>query len=246
MNVMKVEIWSDYACPFCYIGKRRFEAALENFPNRNDIDVVYRSFELDPNAERSVNHDVHEMLASKYGMSRERAKGMNDDLTGQAKAVGLTYHFDTLILTNTFDAHRLAHFAARFGKMHELTERLLKAYFTESKHIGDHKTLATLAAEVGLNKNEAADMLAGEEFTAEVRADEQEAVRLGIRGVPFFVINGKYAISGAQPSEVFLEALQKAWSENNPPLVILNDSSNGVTDAACVDGVCGPSVKRTK
>ncbi|MDB5056052.1 MAG: Protein-disulfide isomerase [Bacilli bacterium] len=236
---MKVEIWSDFMCPFCYIGKRRFEAALERFSNKNDVDVVYRSFELSPNAKRDVNHNVHEMLASKYGMSRERAKAMNDDLTSQAQSVGLTYHFDTMILTNTFDAHRLAHFAAGYGKMREMTERLLKAYFTESKHIGDHETLAVLATEVGLDKNETATMLAGDGYTEEVRADEQEAVRLDIRGVPYFVINRKYAISGAQPSEVFLEAMQKAWDEDRP-LTILNASNNNAADAACAEGVCTP------
>jgi predicted DsbA family dithiol-disulfide isomerase len=211
---MKVEIWSDVMCPFCYIGKRRFEAALQQFPNKDDIEVVYRSFELDPNAKRDVNQDVHDMLASKYGMSREEAKAKNDEVAGQAKDLGLTYNFDNMILTNTFDSHRLMHFAASYGKMQEMTERLFKAYFTDSKHIGDHETLAALAAEVGLDKNEAAKMLAGDEYTKEVRADETEAGQLGIRGVPFFVINRKYAISGAQPVEVFLEALQKAWDEH--------------------------------
>jgi predicted DsbA family dithiol-disulfide isomerase len=236
---MKVEIWSDFMCPFCYIGKRRFEAALEQFSNKNEIEVVYRSFELDPNSKRDVNHDVHDLLASKYGMSRERAKEMNDNMVHQAQSVGLTYHFDTMIVTNTFDAHRLAHFAARYGKMHEMTERLLKAYFTDSKHIGDHETLANLAAEVGLDKNEAVQMLARDEFTNEVREDEQEANRLDIRGVPFFVINRKYAISGAQPSEVFLDALQKAWDEDKS-LTVLTDAVSNETDAACVDGVCIP------
>jgi predicted DsbA family dithiol-disulfide isomerase len=236
---MKVEIWSDFVCPFCYIGKRRFEAALERFSNKNNVEVVYRSFELDPNAPRNVDYDVHEMLASKYGMSREKAKAMNDDMTRQAQSVGLTYHFDTAVVTNTFDAHRLAHFAGRYGKAQEMTERLLKAYFTDSRHIGDHETLAALAAEVGLDKDEAARMLAGDEFTKEVRHDEQEARRLGITGVPFFVINQKYAISGAQPSEVFVEALQKAWDEDHP-LTLLNDPNNDVADGACVDGVCTP------
>lgn len=236
---MKVEIWSDFVCPFCYIGKRRFEAALEQFAHKNEIEVVYRSFELDPNAKRDYNHDVHDMLASKYGMSREQAKAMNDDVAGQAEAVGLTYYFDSMIITNTFDAHRLAHFAAQYGKMNEMTERLLKAYFTDCKHIGDHETLAALAAEIGLDKNEAAKMLAGDQYTKEVRADEQEAVNLGIRGVPFFVINNKYAISGAQPSEVFLGALQKAWSEERP-LIILSDPDSNAADAVCADGVCAP------
>lgn len=240
---MKVEIWSDFMCPFCYIGKRRFEAALEQFSNKNEIEIIYRSFELDPNAERNVNHDVHEMLAKKYGMSLEQAKSMNNDVAGQARALGLEYHFDTMILTNTFDSHRLTHFAAHYGKMHEMAERLFSAYFTESKHIGDHETLSALAEEVGLDKNEAARMLAGDEYTKEVRADEQKAVQLGIRGVPFFVINDKYAISGAQPSEVFLEALQKAWYEERP-LTILNDSNDVRVDTACADGVCVPSVQK--
>jgi predicted DsbA family dithiol-disulfide isomerase len=237
---MKVEIWSDIACPFCYIGKRRFEAALGQFEHKQDIEVIYRSFELDPNAQRDLNQDVHDMLASKYGMTRERAKAMNADVTGQAETLGLTYNLDTMILTNTFDAHRLTHFAARYGLMHEMTELLFKAYFTDSKHVGDHETLTALAAEVGLDAAEAAKVLAGDEYTKEVRADQQEAVRLGIRGVPFFVINSKYAISGAQPSEVFLDALHKAWEENKP-LTILNNADSHSTDEACVDGVCTPS-----
>lgn len=237
---MKVEIWSDFMCPFCYIGKRRFEAALDQFAHKHDVDVVYRSFELDPNSKRVVDYDVHDMLAAKYGMSRERAKAMNDDVARQAGAVGLTYHFDTMIVTNTFDAHRLAHFAASCGKMHEMTERLLKAYFTDSLPIGDHETLAALAAEIGLDKNEAAAMLAGDEYTKEVRDDEQEALRLGVRGVPFFVIDRKYAVSGAQPSEVFLEALQKAWNESRP-LAIMNEPVSDAADAACSGGVCAPA-----
>jgi predicted DsbA family dithiol-disulfide isomerase len=240
---MKVEIWSDIACPFCYIGKRRFEAALQQFSNKQDVEVIYRSFELDPTAKRDLNQDVHDMLASKYGMTRERAKAMNADVTGQAQALGLTYNLDTMILTNTFDAHRLTHFAARYGLMHEMTERLFKAYFSDSKHVGDHETLIALAAEVGLDANAAAKVLAGDEYTKEVRADQQEAVQLGIRGVPFFVINRKYAISGAQPSQVFLDALNKAWDEDKP-LTILNHSDSNSTEEACADGVCTPSVEK--
>ncbi|NRF96291.1 DsbA family oxidoreductase [Paenibacillus frigoriresistens] len=234
---MQVEIWSDFVCPFCYIGKRKFEAALERFPNKNKVEVIYRSFELDPNAQKDVDYDVHDMLASKYGMSRERAKEMNDEMAGQAQSVGLTYHFDTMVVTNTFDAHRLAHFAAKHNKLAEMTERLLKAYFTESKHIGDHETLADLAAETGLDRKEVAGMLASVDYTKEVRSDEQAASQLGAMGVPFFVINRKYAISGAQSSEVFLQALQKAWEEVKP-LTILNVPGIDDSGEACVDGVC--------
>lgn len=212
---MKVEIWSDFVCPFCYIGKRRFEQAMQQLPNREDIEVIFRSFELDPQAEREMKIDVHDLLAAKYGMTREQAKAANENVANQAKAVGLTYHFDTVIPTNSFDAHRLTHFAAKYGKMNEMAERLFKAYFTDSKHIGNRETLSELAAEVGLDKEEAAAVLAGNEYSDAVRADEDEGHRLGIRGVPFFVINRRYAVSGAQPSEVFLEALQKAWKEDH-------------------------------
>ncbi|MCU6792066.1 DsbA family oxidoreductase [Paenibacillus sp. WQ 127069] len=240
---MNIEIWSDFMCPFCYIGKRRFEAALEQFPNKNHVEVIYRSFELDAHSERDVPHGVDEMLASKYGMSLEKAKEMNAGVAAQAQSVGLTFKFDTMILTNTFDAHRLAHFAAQHGLMREMTERLLHAYFTESKHIGDHQTLAALAAEVGLNQEEALQMLSGQAFTAEVRSDEEEAGKLGVRGVPFFVINRKYAISGAQSSEVFLGALQKAWEEDQP-LTLLNTSDSTAEGGACDNGVCAPSQQK--
>jgi predicted DsbA family dithiol-disulfide isomerase len=213
---VKVEIWSDFVCPFCYIGKRRFEAALERFAHKDGVEVVFRSFELDPHAPKDADHDVHDMLAMKYGMSRQQEKAMNDNVAGQAKEVGLTYRFDSMILTNTFDAHRLARFAARHGKTEEMVERLFRAYFTDSEHIGDHETLAALAAMVGLDPSETAQMLADGDYAEEVRADEEEAGRLGIRGVPFYVIDRKYAISGAQPSDMFLKALQQAWSESQP------------------------------
>ncbi|MBP1990657.1 DsbA family oxidoreductase [Paenibacillus eucommiae] len=236
---MKVEIWSDFLCPFCYIGKRRFEAALEQFAHRDKVEVVFRSFELDPNADRDLKEDVHSMLSAKYGMSREQAKAANDDLTKQAAAVGLTYHFDTMILTNSFDAHRLTHWAATHSKRSEMTERLLKAYFTDSKHIGDHETLAALAAEVGLDQAEAAAVLASSQFTNEVRSDEEEGSRLGIRGVPFFVINRKYGISGAQPSQVFMETMQKAWDEDNTLTMVDNSAGSEGADAPnCEGGAC--------
>ncbi|CAM2882607.1 DsbA family oxidoreductase [Paenibacillus sediminis] len=234
---MKVEIWSDFMCPFCYIGKRRFEAALEQFPNKEEVEVIYRSFELDPYSKRDVDYDVHDMLAKKYGMTRAQAIANNEHVGKQAQTVGLTYHFDTMILTNTFDAHRLAHYAGELGKMKEMTEVLFRAYFTDSKHIGDHETLADLAAEVGLNRHTVLEMLAGDDYSKEVRADEQEASKLGITGVPFFVINRKYAVSGAQPTELFTEALTKAWNEERP-LTVLNVTTNSTEDAACVDGTC--------
>ncbi|XEC92928.1 DsbA family oxidoreductase [Paenibacillus tarimensis] len=237
---MKIEIWSDFICPFCYIGKRRFEAALEQFEGKESVEIIYKSFELDPQSKRDLDHDIHDMIAMKYSISRERAIAMHEGVTEQAQAVGLTYRFDTAIPTNTFDAHRLMHYADQHGKMREMTERLLKAYFTESKHIGDHETLAGLAAEVGLDKNGASNMLAGNDCSEEVRADEQEAGKLGIRGVPHFVINRKYAITGAQPSEVFLQALQRAWAEEQPLMANDDDAGQSAADGSCGDGICVP------
>jgi predicted DsbA family dithiol-disulfide isomerase len=179
---MKVEVWSDYQCPFCYIGKRRFEKALNQFAHGNQVEVVFKSFELNPEAERDVKMSQDEMLMKKYNMSAQQVKVSNDNLTAQAKAEGLNYHLDKTIMTNTFDAHRLMQFAASKGMGNEMNERLFYAYFTESKHVGDHETLVTLAEEVGLDKKETAEMLMGNLCTAEVRTDEQEASLLGVQG----------------------------------------------------------------
>ena len=211
---MNIEIWSDFACPFCYMGKRRLELALEQFANRSEVRIVYRSFELDPNAPRDVAIDVYDMLSSKYGVSRSQAIAMNRQVAEQGKELGLIYRFDTMILTNTFDAHRLTHWAAVCGKQAEMAERLFRAHFTDSLHIGRHETLIALAEEAGLDRAAAEEMLKGAAFAEEVRNDEREAARFGIRGVPFFLIDRKYAVSGAQPVDVFLEALRKGWEHH--------------------------------
>lgn len=237
---MKIEVWSDFACPFCYIGKRRLEGALEQFAHGDQVEVEFRSFELDPSAKRDVDYNVHEMLASKYGMTVEQAKANNVSLTEQARTLGLDYHMDKMILTNTFDAHRLTHFAAGYGKREEMAERLFKAYFTDSKHLGDIETLADLAAEIGLDRNEALKALEGADFTQEVRQNEEEAQQIGVRGVPFFVIDRKYAISGAQQNEVFLQTIEQAWNEKQPPLTVIGGDEDDASDAACADGVCAP------
>lgn len=238
---MQIDVWSDFACPFCYIGKKRLEGALAKFEHGKHVKVVFRSFELDPNAAISYEHDVHEMLSRKYGMPREKAIEMNSDLAKQAASVGLTFNFDTLVLTNTFDAHRLTHFAAKYGKQDEMSERLFRAYFTDSKHLGERDTLADLAAEVGLDRQEALAVLESDAHAQDVRGDEEEASRIGVRGVPFFVINRKYAISGAQPNEVFLNAIKQAWDEAYPALTVINDLPNDADGAACSDGTCAPS-----
>ncbi len=196
-------------------------------------DIIYRCFELDPTLGRDIKGSMAEMLAKKYGMGIAQAQANLDNMTQMAKEAGLEYHFDTLILTNTFDAHRVTMFAKKHGLMKEMTERLLRAYFTESKHIGDHETLAALASEVGLDREAAARMLASDAFADEVRSDQQTARRYGVTGVPFFLINQKYALTGAQPTEVFVQALQKIIAEDE--ITILNGNEN---DGRCDDSGC--------
>lgn len=232
---MKVEIWSDFMCPFCYIGKRRFETVLNQFSHKDEVEVVYRSFELDPNASYKPGVSMTELLASKYGMSMEQAQASNDNITNQAAQTGLTYHLDKVIPANSFDAHRLVHFASKHGKMKEMTERLFLAYFTETRNLEDKEMLADLAAETGLSREEAASVLAGDTYSSEVRADEEAANRIGVRGVPFFVLGGKYAVSGAQPDEVFMDALEKAYGEEKPLILVSDDDSSA---GACIDGSC--------
>lgn len=211
--MMKIEVWSDFSCPFCYIGKRRLEKALEAFEHKDEVQVVYRSFELDPEAPKDTESSIHELLAVKYGLSLLQAKESNQNVAAQAKAEGLDYHFDTAIPTNTFDAHQLSHYAGEKGKAKEMTERLYRAYFTDSLHIGDRETLIRLAEEAGLNGQEAGEVLDQNRYADQVREDEREARQLGIRGVPFVVLRGKYAVSGAQPLEIFQGALQRAWED---------------------------------
>lgn len=194
--------------------------------------MTYRCFELDPTIGRDIKENIYEGLAKKYGMSIAQAKANTQRMVQMAKEVGLDYQMDTLILTNTFDAHRLTMFAKQKGLMKEMTERILQAYFTESKHIGDHETLTDLAVEVGFNREEAAKMLASDEMSDVVRADEQTAKQYGVTGVPFFLINKKYALTGAQPTETFVQALKKVIAENQ--ITVLN-SQDGLN---CDDDGC--------
>ncbi|MBW8348881.1 DsbA family oxidoreductase [Bacillus sp. IITD106] len=235
---MKIEVWSDFVCPFCYIGKRRLEEALSKFPHRDKVEVVFHSFELDPNTPKEQNKNIHEALAAKYGVSVEEAKRMNEGVGEQARSVGLTFNFEKMIPTNTFDAHRLAHYAKTEGKDAALTEVLLKAYFTDSKKLSDKDTLADLAETVGLEREKTMSVLNDDNaFADDVRYDERTAQQIGVRGVPFFVFNQKYAISGAQPPETFLGALEKVWQEENST-PILQDLSGDADGASCEDGNC--------
>jgi predicted DsbA family dithiol-disulfide isomerase len=211
---MKVEIWSDVVCPWCYIGKRRFESALAHFDHRGEVEVEFRSFELNPNANAADQGNLEEALARKYGMSLEQAHALHARVIETAAGEGLQYRLDIAKRGNTFDAHRLIHLAGILGLQGAMKERLLAAYFTEGKPIGDHDTLVELAAEVGIDADRARTVLADGSFGDQVREDEREATELGITGVPFFVINRRYGVSGAQPPELMLKALTAGWESS--------------------------------
>ncbi len=232
---LKIEVWSDYVCPFCYIGKRHLEKALEHFPQRDTVEIEYKSFELDPGAPVNTEYSIQELLSKKYGTSLEEAKNMTDGMSRQAASVGLDFRFDSSIPTNTFDAHRLTKYAKTAGKEAEMTEILLYAHFTLSKHIGDKETLVELAKQAGLDEAETVSVLEGSDFSEEVRRDEEEARQIGVQGVPFFVINRKYAISGAQPSDAFLNSIQKVWEEENEPSALQPLGTDGM---ACDENGC--------
>lgn len=210
---MRIDIWSDYACPFCYIGKRKLEKALEEFKDKEDIEVVWRSFQLDPNAKDSTDIDMVSGLAKKYNMSIEKAQEMIDQMNNMAKEVGLNYNFKDMIETNTMKAHRLATYAKEFDLMGEMNERLLKAHFIDGINIGDIEVLGNLAEEVGLNKEDVINMLNSDKFIKEVEMDRYESQQLEINSVPFFVFDNKYGVQGAQPTEAFIDVLKKAFDK---------------------------------
>ena len=207
---MKVDIWSDVRCPFCYIGKRKFESALAQFEHKDQVEVEWHSFELDPNAETIPGANPAQHLADKYGRSVEWAEEMQNNVTQTAAEVGLTFHLDKSVVANSFDAHRLIQLAKTEGLTDEIEEQLFIAHFTDGKNISDHATLMQIGTSVGLDKLTLETMLSGTDFTDEVRYDEQTAQKIGIKGVPFFVFNEKLAVSGAQSPETFLGAMQQA------------------------------------
>jgi len=215
MPSLKLEVWSDIACPWCYVGKRRLESALKQFPHASQVELIWRAFELDPGAPRERPRDVShvEFIARKYGMSVAQAQKSTDHLVELARAEGLSFDFVNIRSGNTFDAHRLVHLGLERGKQDAVKERMLKAYFEQGELMSDHGTLLRLATESGLDEAEATDLLAGDTYKTEVRSDEAEARELGISGVPCFVFDRRFGVSGAQSSEVLLNALQKAWDE---------------------------------
>ena len=209
---MEVEIWSDIACPWCYVGKRRFEAALEGFDGREQVEVTWCSFELDPEAPREREADAHTHLAQKYGVTVEQAREMHGSMERAAAGDGIEMRFDIRRGGNTFDAHRLVQLGAAHGIQDEVKERLMRAYHSEGESMGDHAALARLAVEAGLPAAEVDELLAGDRFAAEVREDERTAMSLGINAVPFFVVDRRFGASGAHPPEALRGLLERAAS----------------------------------
>ena len=233
---MKVEVWSDVVCPWCYIGKRRFEAALARFAHRDEVELVWRSFELDVSAPPSSTEQgtYAERLATKYRCSVTEAQVMIDNMTLTAAQEGLEFRFDLARPGNSFDAHRLLHLALEHGQQDELKELMDRATFTQGCPVSDHSALRVLALQVGLPEVEVDAVLTSERYSDDVRTDEAQAHAYGISGVPFFVIDGRYGISGAQPADVVLQALHKAWSER-PPVTLV---APGVSAPSCEGDTC--------
>jgi len=218
-NKMNVEIWSDVMCPFCYIGKRKFETALNQFQEKENVQLIWKSFQLSPDMKTDPTKNINQFLAQHKGITLQEAKHMNDHVTQLAAKVGLVYNFDTAIVANSFNAHRLVHFAKHHGKQNEAEEQLFKAYFTDGKNTDDLATLIQLGTEIGLNPTSLKTALETNLYAEDVKADIHEARQIGVRGVPFFVFNRKYAVSGAQESAVFLQTLEKSfaeWRKENP------------------------------
>jgi predicted DsbA family dithiol-disulfide isomerase len=234
---MKVEIWSDVMCPFCYIGKRKFEKALDQFPQKEKIQVEWKSFQLNPQMKTEPGKSINDYLAEVKGWTPDYAQQVNDHVTGLASEVGLEYNMDKAVVANSFDAHRFVQFAKTKGLGDAAEEQLFKAYFTDGKDTSNLETLVELGNEIGLDTDELRTVLEGTRFSDEVRKDIYEAQQVGAKGVPFFVLDRKYAVSGAQQPETFLGALEQSfaeWQKANPePLVTFAEGDVCTTDGEC-------------
>jgi predicted DsbA family dithiol-disulfide isomerase len=228
---MQVEVWSDIVCPWCYIGKRRLESALEQFPHRDQVEVLWRSFQLDPSVPEGETHPTLPALAAKYGAGIEQMRANMAHVEQVAADEGLEYHLTDGVSGNTLLAHELLHLAAEHGKRNELKERLLHAYFEEGRSVFDVDSLVPLAVEVGLDEDEVRAALTDRRFLAAVRQDGATAQQLGATGVPFFVVDRKYGAAGAQPAELLLQLLERAWAEAHPLITV--PAADGCTDDSC-------------
>ncbi|MBB2157866.1 DsbA family oxidoreductase [Gluconacetobacter diazotrophicus] len=230
---MKLEIWSDYACPYCYIGKRFLEAALAEFEHAREVEIVFRAFELDPTSGPAVTTTTLDRIMRKYGKSRSDAQAMIDHITSMGERCGLDMRYASVRYTNTFDAHRLTKFAEQHGRGADMTERLFRAYFTDNSPLADHDVLVGLAQDVGLDGDAVRAMLTNTDFAEDVRRDETHASQAGIHGVPFFILDGAYTLSGAQPKAQLLAALRQSWKEARKTA-----SENPTTGMACDSTGC--------
>jgi len=229
---MKVQIWSDVMCPFCYIGKKNFEAAVSKLPFKDAIEVEWRSYQLDPTLDKNEKGiSINDYLAQKKGISLDQIKGMQQNVVSMGAKVGIDFKQENAIVVNTLTAHRLIHFAQENGKGNEMEEALFKAHFTDSKNVADFDTLAALAGSVGLDVQKTFDMLRSEAYEYEVAQDILEAKNMGISGVPFFILNDKYAVSGAQPTHLFEEALLQTYQET-----VVDVTGDDTANACSVDG----------
>jgi len=213
---VRVDVWADLVCPWCYLGKRRFEQALAEFGQHDEVEVVHHSFQLDPTFPKGKVQDQRELLSTKYGMTEEQATKSGLEMEQRAADAGLEYNMTGIKTGNTVDAHRLVHLAAKHGIADVVVERFYRAHFTEQRSIFDHDSLVELAADAGLDAEEARNVLESDTFADEVEADGAQARALGANGVPFFVIDERYGVSGAQPKELFAQALTQAWSDTHP------------------------------
>lgn len=229
-NKMKVEIWSDIMCPWCYIGKRRFEAAMAQFPDAGAVEVEWHSFQLDPTIQSGHGDNLYTYLSKRKGIPYEQAVQMNEQVTAIAGSLGLTYNMEQAVVANSFDAHRLIQLAKKHQLGDAAEERLFMAYFTEGKDFSDTDTLVALGREIGLEESALAELVKGQAYASEVHRDIAEAEALGVNGVPFFVFDRRYGVSGAQASETFLQVLNRAvgeWKQAQPGLEIIEGQSCG-------------------
>ena len=238
---MKIDIWSDIVCPFCYLGKRRLETALAQFEHADEVEVQWHSFELDRGAAPVSDRPLVDLVAAKYGTTREQAVAQHESMASAATQLGLTFNWEHARYGNTFDAHRVVHLAAEQGLADAAHERLMRAYFTDGLAVGDRDVLVRLATEIGLDGDVVREMLESDDYGNHVRSDEATAKMLGIESVPFFVLDRKYGVSGAQPVEVFNQALETAWSTRHevPEPVPAGGGCGGGCGAGGCGGVCG-------
>lgn len=235
---MKIEIWSDVVCPFCYIGKRKLEKAIEKFPFKDKVEIEWKSFQLNPDQKTNPSISTLEQLSQSKGWSMEQTREITSNVVNMAAAQGLEFNFEKAVVANTKNAHRLIHLAKASGKGDAMKERLLQAYFSEGKNVDDLLTLVALGKEVGLEEEKIKAMLESDHYEDAVEQDIYESRQLGVKGVPFFVLDRKFGISGAQPDEVFDQTLKKAWAEfaKNNPVIAMAGNAGG--DSCDVDGNC--------